>query len=244
LALCLAAAPAFSRRSPSQDDQARQQAKLFQTKLDKNKQILHALDRLTFGPRPGDVEQVRKMGLKKWIDKQLQPGGIPESKYLDAQLLPLESLRMTPMEAVQHYPPPQLIKAVADGRQPMPDDPVLRAAVERLVSRYRAKKGDASGAGGKDAKSNPNNMDDMEPVKPLNQVLTSLEIGTLRNGKPEDKRALLANMPAAQLEDAVIAMPRPMRQQLLAIAPTDVKRKLLLMNAPQQVVAYDLLAST
>ena len=56
LALCLAAAPAFSRRSPSKDDQARQQAKLFQTKLDKNKQILHALDRLTFGLRPGDVE--------------------------------------------------------------------------------------------------------------------------------------------------------------------------------------------
>jgi uncharacterized protein (DUF1800 family) len=240
LTLCLVAAPAFSRRSPSKDDQARQQAKLFQTKLDKNKQILHALDRLTFGPRPGDVEQVRKMGLKKWIDQQLQPSAVAESKYLEAQLLPLESLRMTPMEAVQHYPPPQLIKAVADGRQPMPEDPVLRAAVERLVSRYRVKKGDA---GVNAAKSDPNNIDDMEPVKPLNQVLTPREIGTLRNGKPEEKRALLTNMPAAQLEDAVIAMPRPMRQQLLAFAPTDVKRKLMLMNAPQQVVAYDLLAS-
>src|SRR6266851_7265149 len=94
LALCLAAAPAFSRRSPSKDEEARQQAKLFQTKLDKNKQILHALDRLTFGPRPGDVEQVRKMGLKKWIDQQRQPSNIPESTYLEAQLLPLESLRM------------------------------------------------------------------------------------------------------------------------------------------------------
>ena len=235
--LCLAAAPAFSRRSPSKDGQARQQAKLFQTKLDKNKQILHALDRLTFGPRPGDVEQVRKMGLKKWIDQQLNPGRIEENKYLEAQLAPLESLRMTPLEAVQHYPPPQLIRAVAEGRQPMPEDPVLRASLQRLITRYRVKKGEA------DAKQDPNSIDDLQPVRPLNEILTPKEIATLRNGKPDDKRALLTNMPAAQLEDAVIAMPRPLRQQLFAFAPTDVKRKLLLMNAPQQVVAYDLLAS-
>src|SRR5213080_2835588 len=169
LALCLAAAPAFSRRSPSKDDQARQQAKLFQTKLDKNKQIQHALDRLTFGPRPGDVEQVRKMGLKKWIDQQLHPGAIEESTYLEAQLLPLESLRMTPMEAVQHYPPPQLIRAVAEGRQPMPEDPVLRASVQRLVSRYRVKKAGDSGVG---AKADVNNTDELQPVKPLNEILT------------------------------------------------------------------------
>src|ERR1039457_580193 len=235
--LCLAAAPAFSRRSPSKDGQARQQAKLFQTKLDKNKQILHALDRLTFGPRPGDVEQVRKMGLKKWIDQQLNPGRIEENKYLEAQLAWLESLRMTPLEAVQHYPPPQLIRAVAEGRQPMPEDPVLRASLQRLITRYRVKKGEA------DAKQDPNSIDDLQPVRPLNEILTPKEIATLRNGKPDDKRALLTNMPAAQLEDAVIAMPRPLRQQLFAFAPTDVKRKLLLMNAPQQVVAYDLLAS-
>lgn len=233
--LCLLALPAFSKRSPSNSDAVRQQAKLFHAKLDKNKQILHALDRLTFGPRAGDVERVRKMGLKKWIDLQLHSDRIPESTFLEARLEPLESLRMSPMEAVQHYPPPQLIKAVAQGRQPMPDDPILRAAVERLVTRYRVKKSDA--------KSDPNNLDDMEPVRPLNEILTAEELQTLRSGKPDNKRALLTNMPAAKLEDVVIAMPRNMRQQLFAFAPTDLKRKLLLMNAPQAVVAYDLLAS-
>ena len=38
-------------------------------------------------------------------------------------------------------------------------------------------------------------------------------------------------------------MPRPLRQQLFNNAPTDVRRKILLLNAPQQVVAYDLLES-
>ena len=43
--------------------------KRFQKKLGKDDQILHALDRLTFGPRPGDVERLKKIGLKKWIDQ-------------------------------------------------------------------------------------------------------------------------------------------------------------------------------
>src|SRR6266550_3620997 len=194
--LCLLALPAFPKRSPSKQDDAKQQARLFHTKLDKNKQILHALGRLTFGPRPGDVERVRKMGLKKWIDRQLHPERIPENAFLEVRLEPLESLRMTPMQAVQHYPPPQLIKAVAEGRQPMPDDPILRASVERLVTRYRVKKGDT--------KSDPNNLDNMEPLKPLNEILTTDELQTLRSGKPDDKRALLTNMPAARLEEVVI----------------------------------------
>src|ERR1700674_1575831 len=44
--------------------------------------ILHALDRLTFGARPADLEQVRAMGLKKWIDLQLNPKKIPENPVL------------------------------------------------------------------------------------------------------------------------------------------------------------------
>ena len=115
--------------------------KVFQKKLGKDDQILHALDRLTFGPRPGDVERLKKIGLKKWIDQQLHPERIKENTALEAQLQPLESLRMTPMETVQHYPPPQLIKAIANGKQPLPDDPILRATVERLIARYKAKKG-------------------------------------------------------------------------------------------------------
>ena len=42
----------------------------FDQTLPKETQIVHALDRLTFGPRPGDVERVQKTGLKKWLDQQ------------------------------------------------------------------------------------------------------------------------------------------------------------------------------
>jgi uncharacterized protein (DUF1800 family) len=229
-----------STTSSKTADDAKRQAKLFQKKLNKDQQILHALDRLTFGPRPGDVESVKKMGLKKWIDLQLHPERIKESADLEAKLVPLESLQMTPMQAVQHYPPPQMIRAIAEGRQPMPDDPLLRASVERLIGRYKVKKG--QDAGGKNAAAADANAD-MEPAKPLDQVLDAAEIQTMRAGTPDKKRELLASMPTDKMEDMLIAMPRPQRQQLITFAPTDVRRKIMLLNAPQQVVAYDLLES-
>jgi len=207
--------------------------KLFQKKLGGNDQILHALDRLTFGPRPGDVERLKKIGLKKWIDQQLHPEQIKENPWLESQLQPLESLRMTPMEAVQHYPQPQLIKAIADGKQPLPEDPILRATVERLVARYKVKKGLEPEA----------NSAELQPVRPLDEVLQPWELATLKSGAPDRKRQLLETMPPDKLEDMLIAMPRPQRQQLFNNAPTDVRRKILLLNNPQQVVAYDLLES-
>ncbi len=38
-----------------------------------DQQLLYALNRLAYGPRPGDVETIRKAGLEKWIEWQLQP---------------------------------------------------------------------------------------------------------------------------------------------------------------------------
>ena len=58
----------------------------FNQPLTKDQAIIHALDRLSFGPRPGDVEAVKKMGLKKWIDQQLHPERLPETAQLTARL--------------------------------------------------------------------------------------------------------------------------------------------------------------
>ena len=77
----------------------------FEKRLGKDQEILHALNRLTFGPRPGDVEAVRKMGLKKWIDQQLHPERIAENPELAERLRPLKSLPMSPAEVATNYPP-------------------------------------------------------------------------------------------------------------------------------------------
>ncbi len=65
----------------------------------------------------------------------------------------------------------------------------------------------------------------------------------MRGNNAEKKRQLLESMPQDQLEDMLIAMTQKQRQQLFAPAPSPIRREILLLNSPQQVVAYDLLDS-
>ena len=188
---------------------------------------MHALDRLTFGPRPGDIAAVKKMGLKKWIDLQLHPDQIPESRELDKHLQPLESLRMTQADTLAEYPTPQVIRAVALGKQPPPDDPVAREAVEKQVQRL-------------DAKREVPDDQPLEPKIPLTSLLTPAQVRIVRTGSLEDRRALLASIPSPKIDDFVIALNNNLRNQLLPSASPELRRKLMLANNPQQVVAADL----
>jgi uncharacterized protein (DUF1800 family) len=199
----------------------------FHHKLPKDDQIVHALDRLTFGPRPGDVEAVRKLGLKKWIDLQLHPERIAEDPEVARRLEPLESLRMSQSDAERNYPNPQMIRAIATGRQAMPDDPVTRAAVARVVRRLKAKKDDAD----------PNAM---EPATPLDQILSPADIRTLRTGTLDQKREFLAAYPESKIDDLALALPPGLRFQLIPVAQPTLRRKMMLMTAPQQLITYDL----
>ncbi|MDP9112569.1 MAG: DUF1800 domain-containing protein [Acidobacteriota bacterium] len=196
-------------------------------KLSKDEQVVHALNRLTFGPRPGDVEAVRKLGVKKWIDLQLHPERIPENPELAQRLAPLESLRLSQADTERNYPNPQMIRAIAAGRQAMPSDPVTRAAVERVVQRFKIKKDTADNG-------------PLEPQVPLEQLLTREQIRTLRTGNVEQKRAVIAAIPEDQIDDVAIALPPGLRLQLLPAVDPGLRRKLMLLTAPQQLVAFDL----
>ena len=57
---------------------ANAQQPLDHRELAADQQITHALNRLTFGPRPGDAQKVRAMGLDKWVDLQLHPERIDD----------------------------------------------------------------------------------------------------------------------------------------------------------------------
>jgi uncharacterized protein (DUF1800 family) len=75
------------------------------TELTDDEAILHALNRLAYGPRPGDVERVRRMGLDKWIEQQLNPASINDSA-VDARLASYSTLKMSSQQLVDAYPQP------------------------------------------------------------------------------------------------------------------------------------------
>ncbi len=107
--------------------------------MDEQKRAVHALNRLTFGPRPGDVQRVAQMGVDKWIEWQLHPERIDDSA-LQARLAPFRTLRMDTRELVENFPPNQLIRQVANGKAELPSDPTKRAVYEAQLQRYENKK--------------------------------------------------------------------------------------------------------
>jgi uncharacterized protein (DUF1800 family) len=64
--------------------------------------IVHVLNRIGFGPRAGDVERVREIGLAAYIDRQLHPERLADSG-MDARLARFETLRLTSRELTEKY---------------------------------------------------------------------------------------------------------------------------------------------
>jgi uncharacterized protein (DUF1800 family) len=88
--------------------------------------ILHALNRMTFGPRPGDVAAVKAMGLNAWIELQLNPGKIDDSA-LDARLAMFPAMLLPQSELMARYPGQQVIKQMLKSNTWLPADPVEHA---------------------------------------------------------------------------------------------------------------------
>ena len=92
--------------------------------------ILHTLNRIAFGPRPGDVDRVQEMGLEEYIDQQLHPERIPDIA-VDARLAPFTTLTLSSRELASEYFLPalemrrQADRARPDAAAPEMADPVM-----------------------------------------------------------------------------------------------------------------------
>jgi uncharacterized protein (DUF1800 family) len=85
--------------------------------LTDDQKILHVLNRLGFGARPGDVEKVKAIGLQKYIEQQLNPSSI-DDRSAEAKVKNLEIFNMTTAEVFAKYPNPgALLRQLEGGRQ-------------------------------------------------------------------------------------------------------------------------------
>ncbi|HTP88614.1 MAG TPA: DUF1800 domain-containing protein [Candidatus Acidoferrales bacterium] len=204
----------------------------FQNQIASDQKIMQALNRLTFGPRPGDVQAVKAVGLKKWIDQQLHPEAIAENPVLTAKLQTMDTLRMSERELVRNYPTPQMVRQMVSGQMPFPSDPDRRLVLTRLVERFEKRQA----AGG-----DPNQQAPAPDVRKLNELLTPQQIRTLRQGTAQQRLDAFLALDNVKQDEVVAALPAGMRQNLFAAAPPEVRRRIELANGPQQVVARDLM---
>jgi uncharacterized protein (DUF1800 family) len=118
-------------------------------KLTQQEQVLHALNRFTFGPRPGDEAAVRQMGLDKWFELQLHPERIDDSA-LEARLALFPAMHLTQAQLLARFPGPQMLRQRERQFTLPPRDPAERAIYADAEATYadRLKKLEAGQAVG------------------------------------------------------------------------------------------------
>jgi uncharacterized protein (DUF1800 family) len=77
--------------------------------------IVHVLNRVGFGARPGDLARVRESGVLRYIEQQLDPGRIADTAA-DDRVASLTTLTMSPETIAERYERP-FVEARRQGRQ-------------------------------------------------------------------------------------------------------------------------------
>jgi uncharacterized protein (DUF1800 family) len=121
--------------------------------LTEEQRIIHVLNRLGFGARPGDVERVKAIGVEKYIEQQLHPEQIADSAA-DSKVRELSVLSMTTAELYEKYPQPgQLLRqlqargmlpveeAQKDKQNPPPANPLDNEKYRSMIQEYYRENG-------------------------------------------------------------------------------------------------------
>jgi uncharacterized protein (DUF1800 family) len=212
-ALCLSSAIAHQKISPPKNDR---------------ESALELLNRLTFGPRPGDIDRVLGIGIDKWIDQQLHPESIADHA-LDARLSPFRTLRMNSRELAENFPPQAVIRQVAEGKQQLPQDPPKRAIYETQLEKFREKQ-DQTAAGS------------YQNAAAQRDAVFSGEDRSETLALPPDQRmhALLAMTPKMRLK-FFSSLKGPARDGLLEGMSREQQEIVAAIENPRQVVAGELM---
>ena len=106
--------------------------------LTEDQRIIHMLNRLGYGPRPGDLERVKRIGLAAYVEHQLDPARIPDDR-VEAAVQAFPALTMSVPELLQSYPEPdpKLLARIQSGEMSQQEMRQM-APLERRPARISA----------------------------------------------------------------------------------------------------------
>ena len=194
-----------------------------QSKVEGDERILQALGRFTYGPRAGDLERVRAMGLNAWFSQQLNPAKIDDSA-LEARLEAYPAMRLSLPQLMERYPTQGMVRATMNGRGPgIPGGEAEKAIYADQMARQQDKK----------KGKNPDDMaDDVAPL-PQEQAAAILAM-------PPDKRfSALCRMKPQQLRQLRQSLDRDQKEHLTDGFTAQQVEMLAAFNSPQGVVAAE-----
>jgi uncharacterized protein (DUF1800 family) len=191
--------------------------------------VLHALNRFTFGPRPGDVAALQAIGVRRWFEQQLNPSSIDDSA-LEERLEMFPAMKMREAELKERYPSPQMLRQIIARNEPLPSDPVEHAIYADETAFYKTAK--AKQEEKKTAATQDGDMGDGEMMSPA--MAKSAE-GT------KDKAAL----PGDDVDPSIPSMARHEEQfysgleavKIINLPPDERMRRILAMP-PKELIAF------
>jgi uncharacterized protein (DUF1800 family) len=200
--------------------------------IEGDQRIIHTLNRFTFGPRPGDLDAVRAMGLDRWFDQQLHPAQIDQAG-LTARLAAYPAMKWSSEDLLRRLPSNAVIRQAIDGKVVIPENGVLHAVYEDQMYRVAEKKQEkqnklqqpaAAPANGKGMAA-PTTMDaDAETAKSNGRSATLGKTGE----RPDENIAPDANGDHSVTDPAVVTTilglpPQQRIARLVAMQPADAE---------------------
>lgn len=142
--------------------------------LTDEQKIIHVLNRLGFGARPGDVEKVRAVGLQKYIDQQLDPSSISDP-IADAKVKDLEVFQMSTAEVFAKYPnPAALLRQLEGGRRGQGQAEPRRGDAEKSDAEKMAEEQKATADGQRERRQKLLALYREYDLRPANQILPQI----------------------------------------------------------------------
>ena len=222
----LAAQQAASPASPKTSGSLR--PKYVSGQLQGNERILHALDRFTFGPRPGDLEGVRAMGLEKWFDQQLQPKDLDETD-LNTHLANFPAMQWNSQDLFFALPSNPIVRQVASGRFQAPQSGILHAVYENQIYRLQPRR-------------SPSPEMSAAAASAAQSAFDQASIQRILALPPEQRVNRLQSMQPPQFESFIKSLRPVQRQALTADMRPDLKEAVDALENPEQTVVRELLA--
>jgi uncharacterized protein (DUF1800 family) len=230
--------------------------------LTEEERATHALNRLTFGPRPGDLERVQAIGVKKWIELQLNPEQIDDS-LLEARLQSFPAMHRSQQDLLQTFPSNAVIRAVSEGKIPLPADRVEHAIYQNQVAAYEEKRqkqaqeaavkpaGEPVADGPKMTPSNENVLADAIALEDVasspsitvheQKLYADLASTQIVNLSPDQRLEKLVSMKPGQLRGFMKGLTPEERSQLTAGMTAQQKETVVALINPSLLVAGELM---
>ena len=198
--------------------------------------IVHALNRFTFGPGPGDVEAVRAMGLENWFDAQLHPERMDQTE-LNARLAAYPAMQWSVHDLSFWLPGNATIRQTVNEHRPIPDRGAQHAIYANQIYRMDLRKAEES-----KKKDNTAAVSAEVSTETSAATMSKEEVGTILALAPAQRVERLVALPPEQHESFVRALHPPQRQLLLADLTPEQREIVNALENPEREVSEELMA--